>query len=372
MNKICCIFNLAPHYRAPIYSLMDDELLCDFYFGTCSHSTLKQMDCCSLNGFKQYFEYVNLFGKFYKLQEESLLVKQSYSLYIITGDPFCVSTWLFLFISKLNHKKTILWSHGWYGNENFIKKIFKKLFFGMSNAILLYGNYARNLMIKNGFNENKLYVVHNSLDYNKQKQIREFIKKSNIYRQHFNNDNHVLLFIGRLTPVKKLNLLIDAVKCLLKKGEVYNVVLVGDGEMRHSLEKQVIKNNLENHFWFYGESYDETVNAELIYNADLCVSPGNVGLTAIHCLTFGTPVATHSNFHNQMPEFEAILKGKTGFFFNEDDVYSMTETIQWWFNQENYSREVIRENCYKEIDSHWTPEYQISVIKRAIADIEAE
>lgn len=55
-------------------------------------------------------------------------------------------------------------------------------------------------------------------------------------------------------------------------------------------------------------------NAEFIYNADLCVSPGNVGLTAMHSLVFGCPVITHNCFEWQMPEFEAIQPGITGDF----------------------------------------------------------
>ena len=44
---------------------------------------------------------------------------------------------------------------------------------------------------------------------------------------------------------------------------------------------------------FQGAVFDES-NSELIYHSDLCVSPGNVGLTAIHSLTYGVPVATHT------------------------------------------------------------------------------
>ena len=63
----------------------------------------------------------------------------------------------------------------------------------------------------------------------------------------------------------------------------------------------------------YGETFDEAEISKLLNHADLCVSPGNVGLTAMHALAYGVPVATHNDFKNQMPEFEAITPGKTGF-----------------------------------------------------------
>lgn len=78
--------------------------------------------------------------------------------------------------------------------------------------------------------------------------------------------------------------------------------------------KKCIRERVDKNVWFYGSCYDEQTNAELIYNADMCVAPGNVGLTAIHAMTFGCPVITHSDFKWQMPEFEAIHPGKTGDF----------------------------------------------------------
>jgi hypothetical protein len=32
-DKICCIFNIGPHYRSAIYRQMAENLDCDFYFG---------------------------------------------------------------------------------------------------------------------------------------------------------------------------------------------------------------------------------------------------------------------------------------------------------------------------------------------------
>ncbi len=78
--------------------------------------------------------------------------------------------------------------------------------------------------------------------------------------------------------------------------------------------KHIDKNQSKGRIWLYGACYDEEIIGELIFNAQLCVSPGNVGLTAMHSLVYGTPVITHNNFSNQSPEFEAIIDGKTGSF----------------------------------------------------------
>ena len=173
-----------------------------------------------------------------------------------------------------------------------------------------------------------------------------------------------MIFIGRLTKVKRLDMLINAVALLKQWGCTYNIVFVGDGEMRQDLKYLVTKKDLANNVWFYGACYEEQTNAELIYNADLCVAPGNVGLTAMHTMVFGCPVITHNDFKWQMPEFEAIIKGVTGDFFKYGDTESLAETINDWFVLKQNKREEVRQNCFKEIDTNWNPKFQMEILKK--------
>ena len=56
-------------------------------------------------------------------------LKSKYSIYLITGDPFCLSNWFLLLYAKILNKKVYLWTHGWYGREGFLKKNHKKNIF---------------------------------------------------------------------------------------------------------------------------------------------------------------------------------------------------------------------------------------------------
>lgn len=365
MSKLCVIYNMAAKYRAPIFQLMDKEMDIDWFFGE-PIGDIKGLD---LNVLKNTTIIGRKTWKGLTWQKGvlKLLRNNDYDKYLMLGEPFTLSTWLFMIMRRFvaSKKKIYLWSHGWYGREGFIKKWIKRDFFGLADGTFLYGNYARGVAIQQGNNPDKFWVIHNSLDYEKHKKLRESISATSIYRDHFGNDNPTLIFIGRLTKVKKLNQVIEAVAELKKKNEPYNIVFVGDGEERESL--QDLSAELDIPVWFYGSCYDEIKNAELIYNADLCVSPGNVGLTAIHTMTFGTPVLTHSNFPNQMPEFEAIHVGKTGAYFKEDSIDNLSECISHWFAQANYSREIIRLNCQEEIDNYWTPQFQLNVLKQCLS-----
>ena len=135
------------------------------------------------------------------------------------------------------------------------------------------------------------------------------------------------MFIGRLTQQKKLEILIRAVKELDKSNYKVNLLIIGDGNQKEYLIKLSTKLRLNN-FYFYGSLYDENEISSLIYNSDLCISPGNIGLTAIHSLSYGTAVASHSNFNNQMPEVETIIQGVNGFLFKEGDSIDLAIKIK--------------------------------------------
>ena len=360
--KICLIANLAPHYREEIYRLIDARLECDFVFGDTLNNGIRTFPPV---GFRNDVTVLKNVQKGQVTLWQKGVFKElgkHYGLYIMSGDIRCFSTWLLLVSAWLMRRRVWLWAHGWSGRENLVQRLLKKLFFSMSEGVLLYGDYARNLMIDNGFAGDRLWVIHNSLAYSRQVEIRKNLKMTGIYSTRFGNDDPTLIFIGRLTASKRLDMILDAMSLLRERLVSCNFVLVGDGPESEVLKQRAHANGLEDRVWFYGACYDEVLNAELIGNATLCVSPGNIGLTAIHVMTYGTPALTHNNFRYQGPEFEAIQPGVTGDFYEYGSVKSLAVRIESWLIGKSGEREAVRQVCYDEIDRSWTPEFQLSVI----------
>lgn len=365
--KVCCVFNIAAHYREPIYRLLDNELHCDFFIGDRTYTPMKLMKYTSLRGFQKTLTFLPLVPPVHWLRGELSLAFRQYDDFIVTGDPYCLSTWLLLVVAKLRRKKVFLWTHGWYGDERFPKTWIKKLFFRLSHGLLLYGDYARNLLLREGLKSEMLHCVYNSLDYDKQVGIRGKLRQTNVYATHFGNMAPTLIYVGRLQTVKRLDLLIQAMTILREKGESCNLVLVGKSADDVNLLSIVEDNGLSGAVWFYGPCYDEEVLAELFYNAAVCVSPGNVGLTALHALSYGTPVITHDNFVHQMPEFEAIQDGRTGAFFHEGDVKHLADVISAWISPVQLKqREEVRKAAYRVIDERYNPHYQLRIIESVL------
>ena len=236
----------------------------------------------------------------------------------------------------------------------------------MADGVFLYGNYAKKLMESVGFDKQKLHVIYNSLDYEAQLKIRRTLKPSKVFQDYFKNNNPVLIFTGRLTKVKKIDLLIEAHELLYQKGIKLNVLILGNGSEKERLEKAVNSKGLTKYYWFYGECYDEEKIGAFYFNARVCISPGNVGLTAIHSMSYGCPVITHDNFTRQMPEFETIEPNKTGMFFKENNVDDLARCIEE-FTKNTISGEEVRENCFGIVDEYYNPNYQIKLFNKVLS-----
>ena len=72
---------------------------------------------------------------------------------------------------------------------------------------MVYSDYAINLMEKEGICKDKMYCIANSLDSDHDRKIRNYIKVTDTYKTHFNNDNPTIIYCGRIQKTKKLYLL---------------------------------------------------------------------------------------------------------------------------------------------------------------------
>ncbi len=362
VKKIACIFNYAPHYRKSIYNLMAKEFGCDFYFGANlpSGQQLKKMDFKALPGFKSESK---VFRFRYEWQCNVVLqVFKDYETYILTGHP-SLSNIVFMGLAKLLNKKVFLWTHGLKKLEEG-KHPLVRFFFDNATGYFLYGNYGKEMMSKYGIPEERLFIINNSLDYDRQLEVRKELDPSTLYTERFKNNDPVIIFAGRLQSEKKLHYIFEAMKKLMSELPL-NFILVGDGPLRAQLGRQAEQLGLNDRVWFFGACYDEKLLGDLFYNATLTVSPGNIGLTAIHSMMYGTPVITHDAFSHQGPEFEAVKYRETGLLFNEDEVEDLTSKIKDWIT--NFvDREGVRHKCYSIVDDYYNPYYSLKIIKKAV------
>ncbi|WP_291866325.1 glycosyltransferase [Maribacter sp.] len=365
-HKICCIFNIGAHYRAPIYSLMDKELECSFYFGDTVFTPIKTMDYSLLKGYKKTVKNKKIAKGWVWQSNVWQLIFKPYKYYIINSSPYYASNWVILLLAKLSGKKVFAWTHGIKGGETGKSKFLNKVFYKLCDTVLLYGEKSMRTMIKEGFNKNKLVPIYNSLYYDEQLEVRKKLVPSEIYSNHFKNDAPTLIYIGRIQKSKKLDLLVKAVHLINKEERKCNLVFIGKEVEDNEIQSLVNELNITEQVWFYGSSYNETEIGELLYNAAVCVSPGPVGLTAIHAATYGLPIISNDDFYNQMPEHEVIKEGESGGFYKDGDFEDLCLKINDWIDSNPNKRQKAENQLHRIIDEKYNPHYQIKVLKQVL------
>ena len=376
--NIAIVYHFFAHYRLPIFKELSNNETIDFTFlsGPSSENDIKTIDIELANikvddgGLRWVFLKNIWFKNQLFLWQGGLLrqvLKRDFDSFIFLGNIFYLSTWIAAIILKLKKKKFYFWSHGVTSDEKGLKWRIRSFFYNLSDGIFLYGHMAKQVMTKNGFPEDKLHVIYNSLDYTKSLQLRSEINSldtSRIKKILFTNPHlPLIVFVGRLKAQKKLELLVEASKKLAKENFKINILFVGEGEATPILKKMVEASKIKSYFHFYGSCYDDSKLAHLIGASDICVSPGEVGLTAITSLSYGTPVISHDNFNFQGPEYESIIPKINGDLFIMDSVESLSEKIKQWVEvHKGISRNEIRKNCYKIIDEKYNPVNQANLI----------
>lgn len=379
-KKVAVVQPFLAHYREHVYALLcrQDDIEFTFFADVANtYNSVKTIDpqkaavSIETGGIRWKFVKNRWLFKHLLLQSSTvkLALSREFHVLIYPGNVHFISTWIGAILARLTGKRVLMWSHGFLRDEKGIKGRVRKTFYKLAHGMLLYHHRAREIMINKGFKPENLYVVYNSLDYDTQVRIRNEISQEAITtcrQKLFKNPNlPVLLFIGRLTPQKKLTMIIEAAKILKGRGRTCNILFVGEGSEREKLLEQAKDAGLSDYLCLYGACYDERDISLLISASDICVAPGEIGLTCMHALVFGTPIITHNDPDFQMPEYEAIKAGYNGTFFPKGNVEYLAETIDRWL-EDNKDRTVVAARCHEAIDQYYNPHYQVQVIKAAV------
>ena len=121
-------------------------------------------------------------------------------------------------------------------NESYLKKKLRLIFLNLADINFLYGNHAKSILLKNGFKKEKIQVIYNSIPST---------SMNNGYGENTNNDDMKtyemfsddILFVGRLTRIKKIELLFQAFEKAEKINSKLRLFVIGTGKIRSKLEK---------------------------------------------------------------------------------------------------------------------------------------
>lgn len=294
-----------------------------------------------------------------------------YDTFIFEGAFHHPCTWLAMWIAQARGKRVLLYTHGWRRNDtNALIRVIRLAFLRQADGLLLYGHRARSIGLSLGISPEKMYVVYNSKDYQQMVALRNSISQTqlNALRERLFGSSQlpVVIYVGRLIAAKQVDLLVEACSRVISGGHSLGLIVVGNGPQLEFLKEKTLRLNVPVHFT--GAIYDETELSLLISASNVLVVPGYLGLSAIHAMTYGTPVIAHDAFDQQMPEVETIIPGKTGAFFRQNDPDSLAKALIPFLCAAD-SRSTYRQNCLAMVDHYYNPVTMRIVFDRAVNGI---
>lgn len=354
ISKRILVFGGTSLYRRDLYRLLARELGADIR--VCQEFTrlgIKEYRIDEEFFVESVCEKTKLFGAihWYKAYFRDL---SKYDIVIVAG-PTTLNNWILFFLSRYFRIKVISWSHGIYGREGRLRLWIKSIYYSLCDLNLVYNNYALKMLVDSGVIKEKVYVVGNCVNKPSLSKTQVSKEQQELFK------NNIILFVGRITSEKRVDLLINAFNRVKLERSGLKLVLVGPRINSGGSERI---EDFGSDIHYLGPVYDDNLLQYYFQNSLLCVSPGNIGLTAISSILEGCPVITHNNFSYQGPEFECIVSGENGFFFDYNDVESLSVVIKKALRTD-FDREMIKSKA----GSMWSVESEVDKIELALSNL---
>ena len=245
---------------------------------------------------------------------------------------------------KLPKLKYVRYLHGCFdeytfGNEgNFIKRTLVKFVmqkaFNISDLLIFISNAVKDSFDKKfNIKDKKTAIVYNGID-------SKFLEEAKLKNEDMKN----IIFVGRLTYVKGVNLLIEALKKIHEVNDNIKLTIVGEGEEKQNLINQVNELDLQNFVLFTGRQANVI---KWLDKADIFVYPSiwqeGFGISVVEAMARGCiPVA-----FNKGGLTEIIESGKNGFLISNVNSDELAKQIIEIISMDSKMAKIIRNNAMK-------------------------
>ena len=275
MKKILLVSFHVHHYRIKIYNYFFEEFKkSGIDFAVLANSIQDVSLKPKFNVYIEkpsYLKYIRFIGEY---QPDYVIT------YLNLSDTRIYPVMYYCRIKKI---PLIYWGHGinLLTPDNVIKNIIYHHLHRLADAIILYSEGELRYIKKK--NHPKVFIANNTLDFS---GIEPRDKKKDldyIRAKYHIREEHLVLFVGRVTELKKLDVLLN-----LFRDKNIALVIVGPGIKPHHLD---IIREVPN-YYYLGEIYEDK-EIQAVFNASkfFCI-PGNIGLGLNQAFFWGIPVVT--------------------------------------------------------------------------------
>lgn len=213
-----------------------------------------------------------------------------------------------------------------------IKLYYRRLIPRFATALFACGKDAGDWM----FGGAPFQILNNAIDAASYRYDRE---KARRMRQSLNipQDAFVIGHVGRFSPEKNHEFLINIFTVLYKKVQKAFLLLVGDGELRPKIEERVHSLGLADHVIFTGIRNDVS---DLLQAMDVFVFPSHyegLGIAVIEAQAAGLPCVISDSIPNDCNLTDLLTR------------ISLTKSVSTWADQIFAVKQRARKDTYQEI-----------------------
>lgn len=202
----------------------------------------------------------------------------------------------------------------------------------IADAIVTVSYAMRDELVSYGYAEHKIRVIHNGVDEKKYDPSRFLPHQIELFRQKIGIGHApMILFIGRLTWVKGVDMLVLAMPHILKEVPHAKLVILGVGEMDQMLSHMVHNLHLEDNVILHFMMVPEEERLLYYASSDVVVLPSKYepfGIVCTEAMSLGKPVVVGargtSGFREQViPNGEGIC----GYHINPYDPQDIAKFV---------------------------------------------
>lgn len=328
--NILLIQRILPPYRLPLFRRLATSSVFSLrvaYGRASAESALESIEnpsglsTLSLNNYCFYSGGRELV--FYQRGLLKEIRRGQYDILIAEFNPRIISNVLACIYAKSAGIKFIWWGHGISPRSGKATIRIRLWLSRLADALIFYDFFQRDKFVSWGVPKDKVFVAPNSIDV---EEIGRLIQDRPI------SERDRVLYIGRLIPQKKVNLLIQGFAGAYPylKPET-KLTIIGDGPERARLEYLVRQLDLADQVEFIGAIYEQSLLSPWFNSAWISVSPGYVGLSAIHSLAYGVPMIVARN-EPHSPEIASLRDGENALFFPSDNVEALASHLKHMAN----------------------------------------
>ena len=250
-----------------------------------------------------------------------------YDAIVITTESKFISNLILALLCKLRGIAVLHWGFGYHpprgsreSNEpnrlmHRVTTAIKKWFTRMADGFVAYTKSGAEQLIASGYPRERTFFVQNTIDMTEQLGLWEAERDTDPQqiRREFGlqPDSAVYVFIGRLTPIKRVDKLIEAVRIINRdklSQRLVEVLVIGSGP-RESHLRELAADMPEIHLLGGLPPNDQVARCLKVSIAS--VVAGMIGLVANHSLAHGRPVITR-DLETHSPEIEYVEHDRTG------------------------------------------------------------